>query len=570
MSFCLFRTARHIIRHSTLKNISTLGLAILAKTVVLFLIGYFIMGVTKFSWHLLISLSDLLLTVVALAGMRIAVITLYDNFIHSAHAGTKRLLIYGIDQSSIATEKRLKTEDTYNVVGFYEFGKKYHSYKLSDLPVYYFNDEQDFDYIVGKYNIFGILFTESKDILTEQNRLLKYCEGKGIKTLFAPPLTVVGVKDKKENNIRNVQIEDLLGREEISIDMSAIIKEADDKIVLVTGAAGSIGSELCRQLSTLTIRQLIVFDTAETPMHNLVLEFGTKYPWVNIVSIIGDVRNKNRLENVFRTYTPDVVFHAAAYKHVPMMEENPCEAISTNVFGTRNVADLARKYNVWKMIMISTDKAVNPTNIMGGSKRLAEVYVQSLGTAIAHGTVKGSTQYVTTRFGNVLGSNGSVIPLFRKQIEEGGPVTVTHPNIIRYFMTIPEACKLVLQATNLSKGNDIFVFDMGEPVKIYDLAEKMITLSGHTPGKDIEIKFTSLRKGEKLYEELLNDGETTIDTPHKKIKMAKVREFEYDHVVEVLDRLKEAVKKDCSAEVLPLMMELVPEYIINQETNITQ
>ena len=334
----------------------------------------------------------------------------------------------------------------------------------------------------------------------------------------------------------------------------------EGKTVLVTGAAGSIGSEICRQLAHFPIKKLVCFDSAETPMHNLRLELEEKYKGLNFVPVIGDVRSPDRVDYVFRNWHPQVVFHAAAYKHVPLMEENPCEAIRTNVFGTRVMADAAVSYGVEKFVMISTDKAVNPTNIMGCSKRLAEIYVQSLSLAIERGEVKGETRFITTRFGNVLGSNGSVIPRFREQIAQGGPVTVTHPDIIRYFMTIPEACRLVLEAGTMGKGGEIFIFDMGEPVKIADLAKRMIELSGLQVNKDIEIKYTGLRPGEKLYEELLNNKENTKETPHEKIRVAAVREYIYKDVVEHINVLTEVSLR---VQILPMVREMkafVPEF----------
>ena len=559
--FFVFKTSRHIIRHSTLKNLGTIALSTFVKVVLLFSIIYFVFHITSLSYILFLAFSDLILTIVMLIGSRIVIIMFYEYIFLNPEAGRKNILIYGFDEKSVSLERRLKTSNTYNTVGFYAFEKKYHAYKLSDLPVYYFNNENDFLKLTAKLDIYGVLFAERKDILEEEKRLLKYCEKSGIKALISPPLNEVDLINEKQNLIRDIKIEDLLGREEISINMDVIREDFKGKTILITGAAGSIGSELCRQMHTLEIDQLILYDSAETPMHSLILEFGNKYPNVKMIPIIGDIRNRARLERVFRFFSPHIVFHAAAYKHVPIMEDNPVEAISTNVIGTKNIADLAIKYSVEKMIMISSDKAVNPTNIMGGSKRLAEVYIQCLGTSITNGTIQGSTKFVTTRFGNVLGSNGSVIPLFRKQIEEGGPVTVTDPNIIRYFMTIPEACRLVMEAATLGNGNDIFVFDMGEPVKIYDLAVKMIELSRQTSGKDIEIKFTGLRKGEKLFEELLNDGESTIDTSHRKIKIAKVREFDYEYVEETFKKLQEIVELDKVTEVATVMKELVPEYM---------
>jgi FlaA1/EpsC-like NDP-sugar epimerase len=314
-------------------------------------------------------------------------------------------------------------------------------------------------------------------------------------------------------------------RPEIQISMDQIIENFQGKTVMVTGAAGSIGSELCRQLATFGIKELVMYDNAETPMHNLRLEFDEKFPGVKYTPIIGDVRQVARLDYAFRKHRPQVVFHAAAYKHVPLMEENPCEAVLVNVAGSRNVADKCIEYDVEKMVMVSTDKAVNPTNIMGCTKRLAEIYVQSMGLAMEQGKKAGKTRFVTTRFGNVLGSNGSVIPRFREQIAKGGPVTVTHPEITRFFMTIPEACRLVMEAATMSTGNQIFVFDMGESVKIDDLARRMIRLAGFTPDVDIKVEYSGLRPGEKLYEEVLATNENTLPTNHSRIRIAKVREY---------------------------------------------
>ena len=330
---------------------------------------------------------------------------------------------------------------------------------------------------------------------------------------------------------------------------------------MVTGAAGSIGSELCRQLATFGVKELILFDNAETPMHNLRLELEEKYPELSFIPVIGDVRLLARLDYAFRKWRPQVVFHAAAYKHVPLMEDNPCEAVLVNVAGSRNVADKCIEYDVEKMVMVSTDKAVNPTNIMGCTKRLAEIYVQSLGLALDQGQKSGKTKFVTTRFGNVLGSNGSVIPRFREQIAKGGPVTVTHPDITRFFMTIPEACRLVMEAATMSTGNQIFVFDMGESVKINDLARRMIQLAGFTPDEDIKIEYSGLRPGEKLYEEVLSDHENTLPTNHSRIRIAKVREYDYEDArtsAEELERLSREVE---ISDMVRLMKKIVPEFI---------
>ena len=360
--------------------------------------------------------------------------------------------------------------------------------------------------------------------------------------------------------LREVRIEDLLGRPEIKISMEEIVANFKDKTIFVTGAAGSIGSELCRQLATFGVKELVLFDNSETPMHNIRLELEDRFPNLKFIPVIGDVRMIPRLDFAFRTYRPQVVFHAAAYKHVPLMEENPCEAVLANVAGSRNVADKCIEYDVEKMVMISTDKAVNPTNIMGCTKRLAEIYVQSLGLAIEAGKVKGKTKFVTTRFGNVLGSNGSVIPRFREQIAKGGPVTVTHPDITRFFMTIPEACRLVMEAATMSTGTQIFVFDMGKSVKIAHLARRMIELAGLEVDKDIKIEYTGLRPGEKLYEEVLSNTENTLPTSHDRIRIAKVREYDYIDALKGAQELEELSRAVIIPDMVRLMKKIVPEF----------
>ena len=377
--------------------------------------------------------------------------------------------------------------------------------------------------------------------------------------LFLPDTGEVG--GSLSGFVREVKIEDLLGRDEIQISMDELRTAYAGRTVMVTGAAGSIGSELSRLLATLGVGKLILFDNAETPMHNLRLEFDDNFPNLRFVPIIGDVRSKARLDFAFRTHRPSVVFHAAAYKHVPLMEENPCEAVLVNMIGSRNVADKCIEYGAERMVMISTDKAVNPTNIMGCSKRLAEIYVQSLGLAIERGEVEGVTHFVTTRFGNVLGSNGSVIPRFREQIAKGGPVTVTHPDITRFFMTIPEACRLVMQATVMDTANRICVFDMGEPVKIDMLARRMIQLSGLVVDRDIKIQYTGLRPGEKLYEEVLSDIENTEPTEHGRIRLARVRSYDYKDALAAAEKLEELSRNVEIPEMVKLMKQVVPEFI---------
>jgi FlaA1/EpsC-like NDP-sugar epimerase len=388
----------------------------------------------------------------------------------------------------------------------------------------------------------------------EQRRdILNICKETGCKLTNLPGMYQLALEQITVKSMKDVEIEDLLGREPIKVNMDEIFAHLTGKVILVTGGGGSIGSELCRQVASHNPKQLIVFDIYENNAHAIQLELRDKYPNLNLVVLIGSVRDSKRINQVFETYKPDIVYHAAAHKHVPLMEDSPVEAIRTNVIGTYNVARLANKYYVKKLVLVSTDKAVNPTNVMGCSKRICEIYVQALGKTC-------QTQFVTTRFGNVLGSNGSVIPLFKEQIKNGGPVTVTDERIVRYFMLIPEACKLVLEAGTKGNGGEIFVFDMGKPVRIADLAKRMIKLSG---AKNVEIKYTGLRPGEKLYEEVLNDKEGTKPTFHSKIRIAEVRSYEFAQVSKDIDELIDISKHYDNMATVKKMKEIVPEYKSN-------
>ncbi|MBQ2413692.1 MAG: polysaccharide biosynthesis protein [Rikenellaceae bacterium] len=564
MAFFSIRTYKIIIRYSTLKEISRFVVASLLKGGVL-IVYLWIMAsiVPDFRVHGIFYIcTDMVMTFVSLVVLRVMMLVVYDaiksRFV--ANRRVKKILVYGVDDKSVALILRLQSSNHYRIMGCLTYGAKLHTYRVADHHVYYFEDEEDLQRVVSRLSLDGILFPTNDAAHVERDRLIRYCETLGIKVFTTPPVDEVVDGKIMKQTIREIKIEDLLGRAEIKINMTEILAASHGKTVLVTGAAGSIGSELCRQIATLGIEKLILFDSAETPMHNIRLELEARFPQLKFIPVVGDVRVRQRVEMVFRVYNPTVVFHAAAYKHVPLMEENPCEAVMANVLGTRNVADLAVKYGAEKMIMVSTDKAVNPTNIMGASKRLAEIYIQSLGLAIATGKVEGVTRFITTRFGNVLGSNGSVIPRFREQIEKGGPVTVTHPEIIRYFMTIPEACRLVMEAATLGRGNEIFVFEMGQPVKIADLARRMIELAGLKVGEDIEIEYTGLRPGEKLYEEVLSTKENTLPTTNEKIHIAKVRQYDYDVVAEQITQLTEYASEVNIAKTVRLMKRIVPEY----------
>lgn len=562
IAFFTFKVYHGVIRHSTLRGLWRIwGVAIL-KSVVLCILLMVLKASFTPKVYLVGLFIDCVLTMLMLVTFRIFIINIYNMALLQLGKKRKQVLVYGTGDESVmiaSTATRHIFMQDYSITGFLTFNKQKRNFRIAELPVYQIASREDLLRLVNRNSLDGILFPNLKTIQQEKDRLIRFCEQISLHTLVVPEMEEVH-NGAIKRSIRDIKIEDLLGREEIQINMQEIACLLENKVILVTGAAGSIGSEICRQLAHFPICKLICFDSAETPMHNLRLELEDKFPNLNFVPVIGDVRNGDRLDYVFRTWHPHIVFHAAAYKHVPLMEENPCEAVRVNVYGTRLVADAAVKYGVEKFVMISTDKAVNPTNIMGCSKRLAEIYVQSLSLAIIKGEVQGSTKFITTRFGNVLGSNGSVIPRFREQINNGGPVTVTHPEIIRYFMTIPEACRLVLEAGTMGNGGEIFVFDMGQPVKIADLAQRMIELSGMKVGKDIEIEYTGLRPGEKLYEELLSHKENTKETLHEKIRIADVREYNYQDVegcIEILSKLSLNVE---IVDMVRKMKSFVPEF----------
>lgn len=566
ISFLIFKTYKAIIRHSTLREVGKFVLAAALKEVVM--VAYMLYNFhVQLSTEIIVGTAfvDFLLTLSMLVVVRVIMLALYDvircRIIFNNNR--KPVLIFGTDEKSIALSYRFTNSDTHDVIGFLDKGERREGMQVANKRVYFYENQQDITKLYKNKDIRAVLFPTREQAIEVQDELLAWLPKEHIKALLAPPLDEMVGGKLPEKAIRSIKIEDLLGREEIKINMDEIISNFMGKTIMVTGAAGSIGSELCRQLATFEIAQLILFDNAETPMHNLRLELEQKFPNLKFVPVIGDVRHIQRLDFAFREYQPAVVFHAAAYKHVPLMEENPCEATLVNVVGTRFVADKCIEYDVEKMVMISTDKAVNPTNIMGCTKRLAEIYVQSLGLAIENGTIKGKTKFVTTRFGNVLGSNGSVIPLFRSQIQKGDPITVTHPNITRFFMTIPEACRLVMEAATMTNGNQIFVFDMGESVKIANLATKMIELAGLEPGKDIKIEYVGLRPGEKLYEEVLSNTENTIPTNHQRIKIAKVRAYDYKCALKYVIKLEEQSRHVEIPEMVMMMKEIVPEYISN-------
>lgn len=560
--FWLFHTYSGILRYSGYVDAVKLLFAVFSAGAVLAVIN--LVSDYGFGAQIFYYFSLLLYSVLAfffLFLIRLTVKTVFD-FI-SVNAGDSiPVVIYGTKSAGISIAKMLRTNETikYKLVGFVDTDKEATSKILMGVKVYNLTEEIVKKTISKKAK--AVIVSPLKmETINPQTDLDIFINNR-MSVLVLPPMSIWEGEVPSPRQIKSVQIEDLLERPQIKISMDNISKAIKGKVVLITGAAGSIGSEIVRQSISFNPEMVVMMDQAETPMHDMILKMKDKYPNQKFSAFIGDVRNRERMDLMMDTYRPDIVFHAAAYKHVPLMEDNPTECIQANVMGTKNLADLSVKYNVSRFVMVSTDKAVNPTNVMGASKRIAEIYVQSLNKKQNREGREG-TKFITTRFGNVLGSNGSVIPHFKQQIEKGGPVTVTHPDIIRYFMTIPEACLLVLEAGTTGNGGEIFIFDMGEPVKILDLAKKMIRLAGFVPDVDIMIKFTGLRPGEKLYEELLNKKEITKETHHPKIMIATVREYDYDEVSKNIDELIRYSFLGKNFLTVSQMKLIVPEFVSN-------
>lgn len=559
VAFRLFHTYTGVIRYSSLIDIERVGVASFVGTLLSFLLGFIfnkivIVGIIMHSW-----LGNVVMFVCASMLMwveRMMVRALFDTYktddaIPVAIYGTKA---GGISLANSISSVKIKK---YLLQAFISDDKRMkHAYLMGKRV--YINDE-GIAHRMKDLKVKILLVSPLKSELFRNNtKLVDEFVQAGIKIMMMPAAQEWdGKSNMTYQHLHEVEIEDLLPRDKIEVDMDAIGAMLKGKRVLITGAAGSIGSEMVRQVAVYKPAELILIDQAETPMHDVRLMMQRQFADVKNETIVASITDKDHMEKVFSEHLPEYVFHAAAYKHVPMMEDNPMQAVRNNIGGTRIIADLAVKYGTKKFVMISTDKAVNPTNVMGCSKRICEIYCQSLNKAIVEGKVDGVTQFVTTRFGNVLGSNGSVIPLFKEQIKKGGPLTVTHPNIIRFFMLIPEACRLVLEAGTMGKGGEIFVFDMGKPVKIVDLAKRMISLSG---AKNINIKFTGLREGEKLYEEVLNNAENIKPTHHSKIMVAKVREYDYEEAKKNEDELMEVSYTHDDMKIVKKMKEIVPEY----------
>ena len=569
--FLIFKTYGGIIRYSSFMDGLRIFVALFCTGLTMILLNFILEK--SLDYRLLVYSGffiNFILTFSLMFVFRMFVKLLYDHIGIDNYRLEKYtpLLIFDITPSTVSLARMIKNNRSapFRLIGFISPDPKAVDKSILNEPV--FSMDQNDILKVKEKGAKALLIDPIEIGRSEKQAIAEYCLENKIQMLSLPPVSEWVNGQPRMDKIKNIQIEDLLGRVPIKISVEEIGQSLEQKCVMVTGAAGSIGSEIVRQIGRFNPSLLLLCDVAESPLHYLQLEISEKYPNLNFVPVICDVRNYDRMEQVFKTYHPQHVYHAAAYKHVPLMECHPSEAIHTNVIGSKNLADLAVKYDAEVFVMISTDKAVNPTNVMGASKRIAEIYVQSLYKCLkdSQETHNKKIKIITTRFGNVLGSNGSVIPRFKGQIEKGGPVTVTHPDIIRYFMTIPEACRLVLEAGNMGNGGEIFVFDMGDPVKIVDLAEKMIRLAGFIPYKDIDIKFTGLRPGEKLYEELLANEESTQPTYNKKIMIGSAREYDYLAVKSQLERLLEFVVAYKDEDVVRIMKELVPEYISANST----
>ena len=560
VGFKMFHTYDGILRYSSFVDLQRVGYASLVGCVLSYL-GHFVMLQFDYFQNVYVGGREIalasLISVLLLWAVRVLVKTVYDVSIDTFNA--RPTVILGIDEGGIGLAKLVRNDKSLRMrlFGFVSDGNNVRHKVLMGLDVYRYSDVRR---LVKQEHIECLLVSQGAiDEFRKDKALQDMLIAEGVH-IYMPRANEEWNPAMPDATLKEVSIEDLLPRDEISIDLKSVADTLHGKCILVTGSAGSIGSEIVKQLCQFNPRELVLIDSAETPQHDIRLMMAKRYPHIKAETIVTSITGQLRMENIFRRFRPDYVFHAAAYKHVPMMENNPTESVENNIYGTKVLADMAVKYGVKKLVMISRGKAGNPTNVMGCSMGMCEMYVQSLNNAVRSGKVEGCTQFVTTRFGNVLGSNGSVIPLFKQQIKAGGPVTVTDPNIIRYFMLIPEACELVLEAGVKGNGGEIFVFDMGNPVKIADLAQRMINLSG---AKNVEIKYTGLRAGEKLYEEVLNDKESTKPSFHEKIRIANVREYDYSEVERDIEELIEVSKQYDDMLTVKKMKEIVPEFKSN-------
>ncbi|NRT15125.1 FlaA1/EpsC-like NDP-sugar epimerase [Flavobacterium sp. 28A] len=560
--FWMFRTYSGIIRHSSYIDAVKLLFSQIAVLMVLLVLNFAFE--LYYGYKAFLNTALFINMVLSFCGLFLYRVIVKQTFEHyfSEKKDVKlaRTIIYGTDANAISVAKALKLESPprFKIVAFVDRNNQNSSKRMLDLPILIL--KKKLPTLMRSIGAEGVIIADKS--LTKEERLIivDQCLEFNYKVYIVPLITDWENQKEISQKVKTIQIEDLLERKPIVLDNKSISKQIKDNTILITGAAGSIGSEIVRQVLIYNPKKVIILDQAETPLHHLNLEIDTQPTNSKITTVVGDIRNKEAMEKVFSLYKPQVVFHAAAYKHVPLMEENPSQAILTNIGGTKNLADLACLHKVKKFVMISTDKAVNPSNVMGASKRISEKYVQSLSLKTKRVEGEKPTKFITTRFGNVLGSNGSVVPLFTKQIAQGGPITITHPDIIRYFMTIPEACQLVLEAGAMGKGGEIYIFDMGKPVKIIDLAKKMIKLAGYLPDKDIKIQIVGLRPGEKLYEELLNDTSKTIPTHHEKIMIAEEIQDEFETLHSDIEELINNANYLGNDEIVRKMKKIVPEF----------
>ncbi|MDZ4838699.1 MAG: nucleoside-diphosphate sugar epimerase/dehydratase [Bacteroidota bacterium] len=562
--FMVFKTYSSVVRYTSTQDAKNILFSISSGTVIL--LAYSIISFNSTSAYIdrlpiSMIIIEYFISTFLIAGYRVGIKMLYSELKNNSNE-KETMLIFGAGELGLITKRTIDHDKDNNkkVIGFMDDNPAKYGKLIEGVKIY--NLEKDLRELINKVRIDELIISVQDISRKRKEEVVDMCLRYKIKVKLIPSAIDWMNGELSAKQIADVRIEDLLERMPIRLDQEKISSQINNKTILVTGASGSIGSELVRQIVQFYPKEIILIDQAETPLYELELELKEKSNYIEFKFLVADVRNRGKMETILNQYRPQIIYHAAAYKHVPLMEDNPSEAINTNVMGTKNMADLAVRFHVEKFIFVSTDKAVNPTNVMGASKRAAEIYVQSFNQDLQKNG-HNHTKFITTRFGNVLGSNGSVIPRFRKQIENGGPVTVTHPEICRYFMTIPEACQLILEAGMIGNGGEIFVFDMGEPVKIVDLAKKMIILSGMKPGKDINIVFTGLRPGEKIMEELLNNKEKTLPTHHSKIMIGKVREYPFEMISREIDDLISTLSLNNDKILVGKIKDLIPEYISN-------
>ena len=561
--FVLLRTYAGLIRHSTFLDAVRFLVASVSTLVILIIVSY---GALIYTDQQLISIPFLLIySVISFCGLflfRVLVKQVFEVYLNISNQENEiPVLVFGTDENAIAIASALKSEkpNRFSVVGFIDKKQKNNSKEILGLPIINIT-RNNIALTLKIHRAQGLILADNNLGKQQTVSLIDKCLDYNLKVYRAPILSDIEENQNVTSQIEKIQIEDILEREPIKLDNKLVAKEIFNKCIFVTGGAGSIGSEIVRQVAGYKPKKLIIIDQAESPLYRIQLEIRDTYPDLDFEAVIADVRDLDKIESIFKKNKPNVVYHAAAYKHVPLMETYPSEAIFANVLGSKNIADLSYKYYASKFVMVSTDKAVNPSNVMGASKRIAEIYIQALQNSIGK-DLKRSTSFVTTRFGNVLGSNGSVVPLFQSQIENGGPVTITHPDIIRYFMTISEACQLVIEAGAMGNGGEVFIFDMGEAVKILDLAKKIIRLAGYTPYKDMDIKVIGLRPGEKLFEELLNDKSSTLPTYNEKIMIAKTESYSYEIISSKVNELMTLAEQQDNLAIVKKMKEIVPEFV---------